>query len=340
MTEQHQTAAAAQNVEARVTTQSHHALPVFLRRLVAARELRILGIVLLVSVLLYLTTPYFLTSSNLTAVTIGFVTDALIAIAMTIVLISGGFDLSVGSVLALAGVVVALLLQRGTNLVAAIVATLLVGAVIGSINGLIITKIKVNPLITTLGMLGIVSSATLIVSGGFPLASLPPAFLVLGQGYLLGVPIAVLITAVLVLIGDVLLRGTRWLRLVYYVGGNEQAAQLSGIAVDRVRIAAYILSGMMASFAGIIATSRLSSAFPQAGAGTELRVISACVIGGCSLAGGQGSVLGSLLGVILLALVNNGLVLLNVSIYWQGIVTGIILIGAVAFDVMNRRRRV
>jgi len=312
-------------------------LVISLRRLIAAREMRIFAVVLALAFLLRATTPYFLTSSNISAVAIGFATDAIIAIGMTIVLIGGGFDLSVGSVLALAGVVVARLLHSGVNMWLAMLGALAVGAIVGAINGLIITKVKVNALITTLGMMGIASSTTLVISGGYPVSRLPASFLFIGQGFIAGIPVAVVIMAVLVLVGDVLLRRARWLRLVYYVGGNEQAAALSGIAVDRVRMASYILSGVLASFGGIIATSRLSAAFPLAGAGTEMRVISACVIGGCSLAGGEGSILGALLGVLLMAFINNGLVLLNVSIYWQGIVSGVILIAAVAFDMLSKR---
>ncbi len=309
------------------------------RRGLALQELRILAVVVAVGVLLRLTTPAFLTESNLTAVAIGSATDSIIAIAMTIVLIGGGFDLSVGAALALSGIVLSLLVQDGLGIPLAVAATLALGVLIGLINGVIITKVRVNPLITTLGMMSIASSVALILSGGAPSAGLPNELLFLGQGYIAGLPVSVLITVLLVVVGDVLLRRARWLRLVYYVGGNERAAALSGIPVDRVRIASYILTGVAACFAGIVSTSRLGSAFPQAGAGTELRVIAACVIGGCSLAGGEGSIVGSLLGVILLALINNGLVLLNVSIYWQGVVSGLVLIAAVAFDVLSRRSR-
>jgi ribose transport system permease protein len=311
----------------------------FRQRVAGMRELRILGVVVLAGLLLQFGTPYFLTSSNLTAMLIGMVSDALIAITMTVVLISGGFDLSVGSVLAFAGIVVGTLLQREVGIPIAIVITLIVGAAIGSANGLIITRLRVNPLITTLGMMSIVSSAALLLSGGAPLASLPKAFFWLGQGRVGPVPVAALLTIVLIIIADILLRRAQWMRLVYYVGGNEQAAFLSGIGVNRVRLLAYISSGVMAAVAGIISTSRLSSAFPLAGSGTELRVISACVIGGCSLAGGEGSVLGSVLGVILVAIINNGLVLLKVPVYWQGIATGAILIATVAFDMLNQRRQ-
>jgi ribose transport system permease protein len=310
-----------------------------LPRWLRAREMRILAIVVAVAAILTLATPYFMNPSNLTAVTIGFATDAIIAIAMTIVLITGGFDLSVGSVLALSGVVVGLLLHNGWNMWPAMAVALAVGALVGAINGTIITRIKVNPLITTLGMMGIASSASLVISGGYPVSSFPKQFLYLGQGMIGPIPVPVLIMGVLVLVGDILLRRTRWLRLTYYVGTNDQAADLSGLPVARVRLLSYIFCSVMAAFAGIIATSRLSAAFPLAGAGTELRVISACVIGGASLAGGEGSVIGALLGVLLMALISNGLVLLNVSIYWQGIVTGVILISAVTLDTLSRRSR-
>ena len=308
-------------------------------RRVNIRELGIFGVILVVSTVLAISTSSFLSAANFSAVAIGLVTDGVIAIAMTMVLITGGFDLSVGSVLALGGMIVAHFLHAGMGLAPAIIITLALTALVGLINGLIIAKVGVNPLITTLGMMGIVASVTLVISGGYPVSNLPKDFLFIGQGYVLGIPFSVILMLVLAVIADILLRRAHWLRLLYYVGGNERAALLSGIPVDRIRIMTYIFCSVMAGFAGIIATSRLASAFPLAGKGTELRVISACVIGGCSLSGGEGSVLGSLLGVFLMAIINNGLVLLNVSIYWQGIVSGVILIAAVTFDMISRRTR-
>lgn len=308
-----------------------------LKQLLGAREIGIILVVLCVAALLSATTSSFLKTSNLSSVAIGLVTDAIIAIPMTMVLILGGFDLSVGSVVALGGMIVAKLLGGGMGAGLAIPITLAATALVGLINGLIISKVKVNPLITTLGMMSIASSLTLVISGGRPVSNLPEGFLYLGQGKLLSIPFSVLLMITLILVADVLLRRARWLRQIYYIGGNERAALLSGITVDRIRIAMYIFSGLMAGFAGTIATSRLGSAFPLAGAGTEMRVISACVIGGCSLAGGEGSVLGSLLGVLLMGIINNGLILLDVSIYWQGIVSGVILIGAVTFDMLRSR---
>lgn len=309
------------------------------KRIFGVREVGILLVVLAASAILMATTKSFATSSNMSAVAIGLVADGIIAIGMTLVLITGGFDLSVGSVLAMAGMIVATLMHGGMGMGFAIVITLISAGVVGLVNGLFISKVKVNPLITTLAMMGIIASFTLVISGGYPIANLPQEFLFIGQGKVGFMPFSVLLMLVLAFIADTFLRRSRALRQIYYIGGNERAAMLSGIPVDRVRIAVYIFCAVMAGLAGIVATSRLGSAFPLAGKGAELRVISACVIGGCSLAGGEGTVIGSLLGVLLMAIINNGLVLLNVSIYWQGIVSGVILIAAVTFDILRRQSR-
>lgn len=309
------------------------------RGLLQARELRLFVVIVVAAVLIHLRTGTFFTSMNINAVGIGLATDAIIAVAMTVVLVGGGFDLSVGSMLAFGGMIVALLLNRDYPILPGIVLTLLVGAGVGLINGLLVAVVRVNPLITTLGMMTILSSATLVVSGGYPQTGLPKDFLVLGQGYQMGIPVSIWITGILVIIGDFLLRRARWLRLVYYVGNNKEAAALTGIKVRRVQIFTYMLVAAAAAFAGIISTSRLSSAFPLAGKGTELRVIAACVIGGCSLSGGEGSVFGAFLGVVLMGLINNALVLLNVSVYWQGIVSGLVLLGAVIFDIWSKRQQ-
>ena len=308
------------------------------RRFVGVRELGIICVILVVSLLLTFTTSSFLTTSNLSAVAIGLVSDGMIALAMTMVLVTGGFDLSVGSVLALAGMIVAQLLHGGMGIFPAIFITLVLTGGVGLINGLIISKVGVNPLITTLGMMGIASGMTLVISGGYPISNLPKSFLFIGQGAIMSIPFSVLLMVAMVAVADIFLRRSRWLRLLYYMGGNERAAELSGIRVTRMRIMVYIFCAVMAGVAGIIATSRLGSAFPLAGRGAELRVISACVIGGCSLKGGEGTIWGSILGVLLIGLINNGLVLLSVSIYWQSIISGTILIAAVTFDMINQKR--
>jgi ribose transport system permease protein len=298
----------------------------------------IIAVIIVIGLVIQTLEPVFFTETNLRAVAIGLVTDVIIAVMMAALLISGGFDLSVGSVLALSGVVVGLLM--GTVPVPfAIAGALIVGAAIGAANGVIVTRIGVNPLVTTLGMLTIVTSLTLIISSDRALSGFPSMFLVLGQGQLGPLPVSLLIMLTLVTVGELVLRFTRPGRLVFYVGSNPVAAALSGISVTRVRLVAYTLTGVFAAFAGIVSASRLGAAFPLAGNGAELRVIAACVIGGCTLAGGQGSIVGATLGVVLLAIISNGLTLLSVSIYWQGLATGTVLIAAVALDQLNRRRQ-
>ncbi len=195
-----------------------------LQGLAQARELRLVIVIVIVMVLLRFSTPYFFTSANLSALGIGMATDAIIAVAMTVLLIGGGFDLSVGSMLAFGGMFVALLLNEDVPIVIAVALTLLAGGGIGVITGLLVTVGSINPLIITLGMMTILSSATLVISGGYPQTGLPDAFLVLGQGYWLGIPVTIWIVLALFLIGDFLLRRSKSLREVYYVGSNEEAA--------------------------------------------------------------------------------------------------------------------
>lgn len=301
------------------------------------REVTVLIIVIAACIIMSILSPYFLTGDNLRSLAISLSTDAIMAVGMTMLLIGGGFDLSVGSVLAFGGSIAALFMGKGVNMWIAILIALAVGLLIGGINGFIVTKIGVNPLIVTLGMMSIVRGATLVVAQGFPLAKIPVGFTVFGQGDFLGIPVAVIITILIALIGDIMLRKSVFLRQIYYIGGNESAAKLAGINITLVKMFTFILTSALAVVSGLISTSRLAAAFPQAGIGSELRVISACVIGGSSLAGGKGTVFGSLLGVIILALVNNGLVLNNVSIYWQGIVSGLILILAVTIDILTKK---
>ncbi len=314
-------------------------LKTFARDLLQARELRLLIVIVAAVIFLHLQTPAFSTEINLRAVGIGLATDAIIAIGMTVLLVSGAFDLSVGSMVAFSGMIIAMLLNRGNPILLSMILTLLAGAGVGLINGILVAFVRINPLITTLGMMTILSSATLVLSGGYAQTGLPDTFLVLGQGEKFGVPVPILFVLVSVIIFDFLLRRSRWMRLVYYIGDNPEAAALTGIKVRRVQILSFMLVAATAAFAGMIATSRLSSAFPLAGKGTELRVIAACVIGGCSLSGGEGSIFGSFLGVVLMALINNALVLLNVSVYWQGIVSGLVLLGAVVFDIWSKRQK-
>ena len=212
------------------------------------------------------------------------------------------------------------------------------GGIAGMINGIVVTRIKVNPLIATLGMMAIARSFALGFTSGRPVIGVPMSFAWVGQGSILGVPVPVLIMIVIVVVADILLRKGRALRQLYYVGGSEKAAKLSGINVERVVFFTFIASGMFAALAGIISMARLTSGVPTAFVGVELRIIAACVIGGASLSGGEGTIAGALLGLIFMALVTNALTLFGVSIYWEGVVTGTILTLAVSLDMISRRK--
>jgi ribose transport system permease protein len=239
--------------------------------------------------------------------------------------------------MALASTVVALLLLAGVPIPVAILAACVLGLAVGALNGLIVTGLGVNPLIATLGTMSMARGAALVFTEGFSLSSLPEGFAVFGKAQLLGLPLMAWIMLAIVILGDIGLRRTRFLRQVYFIGGNERAAALSGIPVARVRVACFMLSGLLAAFAGILLASRLMSGTPTAGNALELQVLAAAVIGGASLRGGEGTVLGAFLGVVFVALLSNAMTMLAVSIYWQMIVTGLVLILAVAVDMLARR---
>jgi ribose transport system permease protein len=309
------------------------------RRVLARRETTLAVLILIIVLVMSQATPHFLSMANFRAMSIGLAPTAIIAIGMTVLLVSGGFDLSVGSVLALCSTAVALMIAGGVPIALSVLGALLLGAFIGLANGLIVTRLGVNPLVATLGTMSVARGVALVLTEGFSVSNLPAAFGYIGSTNWLGLPVIVWITLVLVVLGDLALRHARYLRQAYYIGGNEEAARLSGIPVDFVRCSAYVLTALLAALAGILLASRLMSGTPTAGAALELQVLAAAVIGGASLRGGEGTVLGSFFGVIFVALINNAMTMLEVSIYWQMIVTGCVLVAAVAVDMLLRRRR-
>ena len=310
----------------------------FLKRLLRVREFALIVMIVAIGLALQLLTGRFLTTANLNAIMLGFATSAIIVVGMTSALVSGGFDLSVGSVFAMGGVTAAVALRAGVPILPAMGVGVLAGVAAGLVNGLVITKVGINPFITTLGMLSIARGVSLAITEGSPLASLPSEFFVFGQGKTADIPNLILIALSIVLIGDVLMRRSAWFRQIYYVGGNEDAARLSGINVARVKIGVYTLSAALAALAGVLSVSRFTVADPGAGSGEELRIIAACIIGGCSLQGGKGSVFGGLLGLIFVGFINNGMVLLHVAVYYQQLAMGFVLLLAVGFDTVNQRR--
>ena len=312
----------------------------FLKTVLQQRELTIFLSVLAFAALLALSSPNFLNRANLIALLVGLSFDMIVAVGMTILMVSGGFDMSVGSVLALAGAVAGYSITKyGAPVWLGIVLGLLTGVVIGLINGLLITKIRVNPFIATLGMMQVVRGIVFLVTSGLGIPNLPDAFNFFGQEKLLGLQIPVWIMLFLVVVGEILLRRWSFFRQSYFVGGNERSARLSGINIDVVKIMNYIIVAAMAAVSGLLLAGRMGTASVSAGLGAELRVISAVVIGGASLSGGEGSVIGALLGVILLNLISNGLNLLGINVYWQNVVIGGVLIIAVAADSLSHRSK-
>lgn len=304
----------------------------------AWREMALAAMIIGLVAGMSLVSPYFLTFGNFKAMAVGMVPVAVIVVGMTVLLVSGAFDLSVGSTLALGSTVVAEALLSGWPVALAIAAALAVGLAVGLANGLAVTVLRVNPLIATLGSMSVARGIALVATEGFSLSNLPQGFAALGAFELLGLPLMVWIMLAVVALGDLGLRRTRFLRQVYFIGGNERAAALSGIAVARVRVASFALCGLLAGLAGVLLASRLMSGTPTGGSGIELQALAAAVIGGASLRGGEGSVFGAFLGVVFVALLSNAMTMLAVSVYWQMIVTGLVLVAAVAVDMFTRRK--
>jgi ribose transport system permease protein len=309
------------------------------RRLTSFREFMILAIVVAGCMVMWVTTPIFMTFGNWSALLLQVSVECVVAIGMTILLVSGGFDLSVGSTFALAGAVTAMTIVSGVPPAIAFFIGLGTGAAIGFLNGFIIAKIGINPFVTTLAMMSIVRGLLLVITRGRNISGLPESFRVLGQGKIYGVQNPIWIALLMVLIGDILLRKSRFFRQNYYLGGNERAAVLSGIKVDRLKIFNYALTGALAAFAGILMTARLGAASVTAGTGLELKVISAVIIGGASLKGGEGTILGSFLGSLLMGILVGALTILGVDVYWNTLVIGATLLLAVLIDTFGRYRR-
>ena len=309
-----------------------------LSRLTRQREFVILLTVVLVVVFMSFASPVFLTTANILALLLSLSIESLIAVGMVNLMVGGGFDMSVGSILGFTGVIAAMAMRAGVPVPLAVALALVLGSAIGLWNGMIVAKLKINPFVTTLSSLSIFRGLTYILTSGRNIAGLPDSFKQIGQLRLAGVQLPILYAALVLIVGDILMRNARFFRQNYYIGGNERAARLSGINVDRVTIFNYVLVAVLAAVAGIVFTSRMGSSSCQAGNGLELRVITAVILGGASLRGGSGSVFGAFLGVLLMALISNALTLLNVDIYWQTFVVGVVLIVAVLIDTVSRAK--
>lgn len=288
------------------------------------------AIVLVVSIM----EPDFLTLNNLFNILRQVSINALIAFGMTFVILTGGIDLSVGSILALSSAFVAGLMTDGTSALIAVLAGLIVGAVMGALNGMVISLGKVAPFIATLATMTIFRGLTLVYTDGKPITGLSQGgwFELFGRGYFWIFPVPVLTMLIAFAVLYFILKKTTFGRHTYAIGGNEEAAKLMGIQVNKVKIMIYSLSGLMAALAGIILTSRLNSAQPTAGTSYELDAIAAVVLGGTSLSGGRGWIVGTLIGALIIGTLNNGLNLLGVSSFFQLVVKGLVILFAVLAD--------
>jgi len=305
----------------------------------SGRQLGTLAGLLTLCVILWAATPHFLTVSNLLNVLEQTALNAVVAVGMTFVIISGGIDLSVGSVLALAGICLALALEAGVPAPAAIGLALVVGTGCGLINGVLITRGRLPPFIATLGMMSVARGVALMLAEGRPISGFSEGFRAIATERLLAIPGPVLITIVIYAVAHFVLTRTVFGRTTYAIGGNEEAARLSGVQVLFHKTAVYGVAGLTSAAAAVVLTARLNSAQPTAGTMYELDAIAATVIGGSSLLGGEGTVTGTLIGALIMGVLRNGLNLLNVSSFLQQVVIGVVIIGAVLVDMSLKRRR-
>jgi ribose transport system permease protein len=313
------------------------------RRIVRAQEFGVFLILSAMVLFLSVYTKTFLTSTNIFNILRAFSWIAISGFGECMVIITGGIDLSVGSVMGFSGLIAGLLLRAGQGVAPAVIGGLAAGAVLGLLNGLMITKAKLPPFIATLGMLLMARGLCYGLTGGWPVQDLPQQFRNLGQFDIpllgAGVPLPLIFMIVVCVIAAVFLTSTIWGYRIYAVGGNEVASGLSGINTDNIKILVYTLSGFLTAIGGLLMTARLGVAAPTAASGYELDVIAAAVVGGTSLSGGEGTILGVLIGAAIMQVLRTGLVLTGVSAYWLQAAQGLVIVVAIMLDQLRKRRR-
>jgi ribose/xylose/arabinose/galactoside ABC-type transport system permease subunit len=289
--------------------------------------------------ILAISSPYFLAPSNLINIVRQIAIIAILGLGMTFVIVSGGIDLSIGSLLAVGGIVAALLIKKaGLPVWPAVMAGIIAGGALGSINGIIIAFLRVPPFVATLAMMTIARGIAYILTDGRSIISMGKSFLMIGQGTLGPVPWLIIILGIVAVLSWFLLDYTKFGRYVYAIGGNEEAAHVSGIKIGLSKTLIYMIIGLLSGLAGVMLTSRIDSAQPQAGTGYELDAIAAAVIGGTKLSGGVGTVFGTIIGALLMGVISNGLNLLNVSPYLQMVARGAIIVAAVVVDMQTSKK--
>jgi len=312
------------------------------KKIFSQREVTVFLIIVLVIVITSIIQPKFLNSNNLRSIALSVSVDGLFAIGLTFALILGGIELSVGAVSAMTCVIAGYLALHGVNIWVACIASIASGLIVGLFNGFMISKIGLPPFIVTLGMENLARGMAYIITTGSPLSVsgyLPDSFRYFATGSILGIPVLFIIFILVSAVTFIFMKYSKVCRNMFYVGSNEHASRLSGINVDKVKIGVYVLIAIISTMAGLLSLGRFNVATPELSKGAETTAISAAVIGGTSMTGGVGGVLGTVLGIFLLKIVNSALVMMNVSVYWQEFVQGAILVLAVTIDYLSQRRR-
>jgi len=303
------------------------------------RQLGILISLILVCIVFSILSPIFMQGRNLMSICLEATVNSIIAVGMTFVIITAGIDLSVGSVLALTGVITATLLQSGMSVPIALIIGLLIGALCGIANGLLIAYAGLQPFLVTLGTMSLFRGAALIYTNGQPISGLPDEYRNFVNGHVGSLPVPVIVALVFAIIGFIVLKYTKIGEYIFAIGGNEEATRFSGVNVKRYKIITYAICGIAAALAAIILTGRLGAAEPTAGVAYEMNAIAAAAVGGASLLGGKGSIVGTILGALILSALTDGLTLLNVQAFYQLIATGAIIIIAVSIDKVGQRKK-
>ena len=309
--------------------------PELLKRLLRQREMSVFLIILLVVAIVAIVNPKFIQPSNMKSIALSVATDGLLSIGLTLALILGGIELSVGGVAAMTCVIAGQMALMGVNIWVACLAALAAGAICGLFNGFMVSKVGLPPFIVTLSMMNLSRGVAYIITTGSPLSD---SFRFLATGDVFGIPVLFLIFLLVTVVALIFTKKSNACRNIYYVGSNENAAKLSGINVDRVKIFVYVVIALLSALAGILSLARFNVATPELSKGAETTAISAAVIGGTSMTGGLGGILGTFLGIFLLKIVDSALVMMNVSVYWQDFVQGAILVIAVTIDYMSHRK--
>jgi ribose transport system permease protein len=307
-------------------------------KLKPGREVGVFIALILMIVIFTILDPSYLTPGNMIDIIKMATINGILAIGMTFAIITGGIDLSVGSSFALIIVAVSLLTTNGFFPITSIIFGVLIGAGLGAINGVLTTKMQLQPFIATLGTMSIYRGVAYVITGGWPVLNIPTTYRrSLGARIIGDVPISIIVLIVIVIVAHIFLQKTKFGHYLFAVGGNEEAAKLSGVNIEFIKVIAYLCCGICAAFAGMIMLANLGTGEPAAGQGYELDAIAASAIGGTRMAGGRGSVMGTILGALLLAALKIGLIITGVSTFWQFIVTGIIIVIAAYFEIIQSK---